>query len=80
MRGERRGFYSNFERALALAPDCDYLALSDQDDRWRPDKLERLLAGIGNAELAYSDARIVRPDGTVVEPSYWSVRAGNHPI
>jgi hypothetical protein len=78
VRGERRGFYSNFERALALAPDCDYLALSDQDDRWRPDKLERLLAGIGNAELAYSDARIVRPDGTVVQPSYWSVRAGNH--
>ena len=78
VRGERLGFYRNFERALAMAPDCDYVALCDQDDRWRSDKLERLLAGIGGAELVYSDARIVRPDGTVVEPSYWSVRSQPH--
>ena len=33
----RRGFYGNFERALALAPpEAGYLALSDQDDRWTP--------------------------------------------
>ena len=44
----RLGFYRNFERALALVPrDADYVALADQDDAWHPDKLERLLAGIG---------------------------------
>ena len=78
LRGERLGFYRNFERALALAPECEFVALCDQDDRWRPDKLERLLAGIGGAGLAYSDARVIRPDGAVTEPSYWSVRGANH--
>jgi glycosyltransferase involved in cell wall biosynthesis len=78
IRGPRLGFYRNFERALASAPPSDLVALCDQDDRWRPDKLERLIAAIGGAELVYSDARVVRPDGEVVEPSYWSVRQNNH--
>jgi glycosyltransferase involved in cell wall biosynthesis len=78
VRGPRLGFYRNFERAIAMAPDSDLVALCDQDDRWRSDKLERLIAAIGGAELIYSDARVVRPDGEVVEPSYWSVRRNNH--
>ena len=77
-RGERLGFYRNFERALSLTPECDLVALCDQDDRWRPDKLERLVAGLGGAQLVYSDARVVTPDGAVVQPSYWSIRQNNH--
>ena len=72
------GFYRNFERALALAPDTELVALCDQDDHWHPDKLERLIAAVDGAELAYSDARVVRPDGGVIEPSYWSIRQNNH--
>lgn len=78
VRGPRLGFYRKFERALAMASDSDLVALCDQDDRWRSDKLERLIAAIGGAELVYSDARVVRPDGEVVEPSYWWVRQNNH--
>ena len=79
VRGRHVGFYRNFERALALAPDAELVALCDQDDRWHPDKLERLIAAMdGGAELAYSDARVVRPDGSVIEPSYWSIRQNNH--
>ena len=38
------GFYLNFERLLmAVPPDAAWVALSDQDDRWYPDKLERLV-------------------------------------
>ncbi|MBV8431405.1 MAG: glycosyltransferase, partial [Solirubrobacterales bacterium] len=75
----RLGFYANFERALALAPsDCDYLALADQDDAWYPDKLTRLLEAIGPAQLVYSDARIIAPDGEVIAPSYWERRRNNH--
>lgn len=43
--GPRLGVVGNFERALrAVDPHAPFVALADQDDRWHPDKLERLLA------------------------------------
>jgi glycosyltransferase involved in cell wall biosynthesis len=80
-RSERRlGFYSNFERALAMAPGAaDFVTLCDQDDRWHPDKLERLLARTaGSTELVYSDARVIRPGGGLIHSSYWTERRNNH--
>jgi len=76
----RRGFYGNFERALALAPvEASYLALSDQDDRWHPDKLEVLLGELdGGAVLAYSDTRVVDESGRVLSDTYWRYRANNY--
>jgi glycosyltransferase involved in cell wall biosynthesis len=77
--GGHVGFYGNFERALSMAPpSADYVALCDQDDRWHPDKLERLLGEIAGAQLAYSDARVVDPSGTVIHPSYWTARRNNY--
>ena len=76
---ERLGFYRNFERALSMAPhDADFVAYCDQDDRWHPNKLERLIGNIGGAQLVYSDARIVSPDRRVVRPSYWTERRNNY--
>jgi glycosyltransferase involved in cell wall biosynthesis len=79
-RSERRlGYYRNFERALSMAPgSADFIALCDQDDRWHPAKLERLLSGIGDAQLAYSDARVSTPEGEMVAPSFWTVRRNNY--
>lgn len=79
-RGERRlGFYRSFERALAMIPaDAALVALCDQDDRWHPEKLATLRAGIGNAELIYSDARLVAADGAELAPTYWTSRRNNH--
>ena len=79
-RSDRRlGFYRNFERALGLVPaNASYVALADQDDTWHPDKLATLLAEIGAAPLAYSDARLVGRDGTVLADTYWSRRRPNH--
>ena len=75
----RLGFYGNFERALSMAPtDAPFVAMADQDDRWHPDKLETLLAAIGDAQLAYSDARIVARDGTLLAGTYWAQRRNNH--
>ena len=75
----RLGFYRNFERALALAPaDAPFIALSDQDDSWYPEKLETLLGAIGDHQLIYSDARIVDGQGGLIAPTYWSVRRNNH--
>jgi glycosyltransferase involved in cell wall biosynthesis len=76
---ERLGFYANFERALSMAPaQAAYIALADQDDRWDPDKLEALLAGLGDAQLAYSDARVVGAAGERISDTYWSRRRTNH--
>jgi GT2 family glycosyltransferase len=75
----RLGFYANFERALSLAPaQAEYVALADQDDRWDADKLETLLGALGDAQLVYSDARIVSSDGERVADTYWQERRNNH--
>jgi len=75
----RLGFYRNFERALALAPvEAPFLALADQDDRWHPDKLNSLLAAIGDAQLIYSDARIVTEQGEVLSETFWQTRRNEH--
>ena len=75
----RRGFYGNFERALELLPwGVEYVALADQDDRWHPDKLETLVASIGDANLVYSDQRIVDSGGNVIASTYWGERANNY--
>jgi glycosyltransferase involved in cell wall biosynthesis len=75
----RLRFYDNFERALSLVPPtAQYVAMADQDDYWYSDKLETLLAELGDAQLVYSDARIVSPDGNLLADTYWSERRNNH--
>lgn len=75
---ERLGFYRNFERAIQLAPDeYELIALSDQDDRWYPEKLATLVAGLGQAQLIYSDQRLVTEDGAVIADTYWTTRRNN---
>ncbi len=75
----RLGYYHNFERALSMTPrSAAYATLADQDDRWHPGKLEALLGAIGDANLVYSDARIVDRDGGLVSDTYWSRRRNNY--
>jgi glycosyltransferase involved in cell wall biosynthesis len=75
----RLGFYRNFERALELVPaQARYVALADQDDVWRPEKLEQLLAALGSASLVYSDARVVSRDGRLIADTWWGQRRNNH--
>jgi len=76
---ERLGFYRNFERALRLVPvEADLIALCDQDDRWRPDKLAVLRGALGAAGLVYSDQRLVDRDGRVLRETLWQGRRNNH--
>jgi hypothetical protein len=79
-RSERRlGFYRNFERALRMAPtEAQLLALCDQDDRWRPEKLEVLRGALGGAQLAYCDQRLVDAGGRVLRDTLWKGRRNNH--
>jgi glycosyltransferase involved in cell wall biosynthesis len=55
------GSVKNFERAITLCTS-DVIALSDQDDVWRNDKLQRIEDAFNNspsAGLVFSDAEIV---------------------
>lgn len=67
----RVGFYRNFERGLAMVPtDAAWVALSDQDDDWHPDKLERMLPFLSSASLVGAQARVVEyPSGLVLSDS-----------
>lgn len=57
------GFLRNFEKALTLCTG-NYIALSDQDDIWVPDHLEKLLYGIKEKLIVVGDAEIMNSDNT----------------
>lgn len=81
---ERRGLAGNFERALAMATG-ELVALSDQDDLWKPTKIEHMVAALGEPAagrtLVYCDpSETLEEDGrihleTAHEPVYDFVRA-----
>ena len=48
------GYNENFRRA-AMHATGDFVALSDQDDIWFPQKLERQVAAIGDADICFSN-------------------------
>lgn len=64
---ERRGFYRNFERLASMASKgYDWVAFADQDDYWRPEKLQRLssvLEGSPDMMAVSGQARIVDTAG-----------------
>jgi len=61
---EKLGSTKNFEHAIRLC-EGDLIALSDQDDVWRPEKLERIVAVFS----ASPDVGAVFTDGEVVDDS-----------
>lgn len=67
----RLGFYGNFERVLTNVPaDAQWVALSDQDDCWYPEKLAVLLPHLEAHHLVSGQARVVEADsGKVVAAS-----------
>lgn len=59
------GVTANFERATMACTE-DLIALSDQDDLWMPDRLERMVAQFASdpaLTLLHSDARLVDDRG-----------------
>jgi glycosyltransferase involved in cell wall biosynthesis len=76
---QQRGFYRNFEHLLRLVPvEAELVALCDHDDRWYPDKLEALRASIGDAQMTFSDQRLVDEEGRVLADTFWAGRHNNH--
>ncbi|MCK9402124.1 MAG: glycosyltransferase family 2 protein [Chitinophagaceae bacterium] len=59
---ENLGYIKNFEKGMLLA-NGEYIALSDQDDIWRKDKLALLLEQIGSHEIIYSNSLLIDDAG-----------------
>jgi glycosyltransferase involved in cell wall biosynthesis len=74
------GLIANFKKAVALASNNHYTALSDQDDVWLPEKLEKsaqLLRQIDNPAIPcmiYSDLILVDENNTVLNTSFRNER------
>lgn len=60
----------NFENSLSYARG-DVIILSDQDDIWKPDKVEVLLRFINKYDLLLSDAEVIDKDGSIIEDSFY---------
>ena len=65
------GAVKSFEKAINLCSG-DYIALSDQDDVWFPNKLQTLLDNIEENLLIHSDAVLVDEHMNIVANSYFS--------
>ncbi len=44
-----------------------FIAFSDQDDIWLPEKIEKLVASIGNSPLVYSNSQLMDQNGKLLE-------------
>jgi glycosyltransferase involved in cell wall biosynthesis len=70
---QRLGAAKNFEKAISLCRG-DIIVLADQDDIWRPDKLQRLVVALdGNpgAAYAFSDADMIDGNGALLGVRMW---------
>lgn len=55
---ENLGFTQNFSKAISLCHG-DFIALADQDDIWKGEKIERFIDMINDHVLIYSDAILI---------------------
>ena len=73
------GACRSFERLLTQCGDADYYAFADQDDVWRPDKLDICLSTIQATEKLYpnrpivvhTDLQVVDEQLQEIAPSFW---------
>lgn len=76
------GVTANFGQALTAASG-DLIALSDQDDLWHPDRVERALAAFARrqgAELVAAEARLVDEGGAPLGATLFETLAVDVPL
>lgn len=79
--GPRKGIAANFENAIR-ASKGEVLFLSDQDDRWLPGKVEKVMQAFleTDALVIHHDARVVDSCGNELMPSYCAWRGIRHGV
>ena len=73
---ERLGFLANFEKAISLC-EGEFIALCDQDDVWKADKISVLVSLLAENMLIHGDCELVGEDGRVVRGS-WKRQLGSY--
>lgn len=68
---ENLGVLKNFEKAIFLSQG-DYIAISDQDDIWKLDKIEILINSIGDSLLIYHDDYLMDKNGKIISHSFFN--------
>jgi glycosyltransferase involved in cell wall biosynthesis len=63
LQAQNVGHARNFAQATLLAAG-EFIAFSDQDDVWLPEKITRLYQAIGHHSMAYSNSVLVNEQGT----------------
>lgn len=77
IEGQGKGVVRNFENALNACTG-DVIFLSDQDDVWMPDKVQKVLAEIRNgADLVLHDAAVTDGSLNITDPSFFAVHGSN---
>lgn len=67
------GYVGNFSKAISLTSG-DYVALSDQDDIWTQDHIEKLVRNIGNKAICVADCMMVDSEGTPLGKTFSEVK------
>jgi glycosyltransferase involved in cell wall biosynthesis len=77
------GVVANFKKAVSLASKENYIALSDQDDIWLPEKLEKSMMALKKIEeanlpaLVYSDLVLVDHNNQLLQKSFATFLGNN---
>ncbi len=64
----QRGLHANMASALEMAT-TDLIAISDQDDIWLPNKLQMLVAALGDADAVFCDSALIDENDAPISPS-----------
>ena len=72
----KHGFVGNFENALSNVKG-DYVFLSDQDDVWMPNKVERVASLLAEYDLVVHDAELIDGNGKQLGKTYYSTQHGH---
>lgn len=75
--GPGQGVIANFEHAIGMCKG-EYIFLADQDDVWKPDKVEKVLGAFGKHDyhLVIHDAEVVNEDlSSVIMDSFFAHRS-----
>lgn len=73
LNSQNRGTYGVLDQALEMATG-EFVAVLNSDDVWEPEKIERQIAGMGEAVLSYTGGIFIDDDGREIhgKPMGWA--------